>query len=329
MKKEIIAFLQGTRNYAIGVALYNKYGWNVHLKKSLSQHGETILNKKTLIEELRKLAGLSERELQNLKRYTKLLEVKKSEETKAKYDDDLLLDLAKSFNVTVDELVSPEFAERIADLNRAEERANEADDLEEETEELKVKIEKLEETLEETLEGAREKYKLAPEPMLKMIRFREQFPFLNDTNCPDILKILVSDMFTAYDRYKSAYAKLVELPDDAGIIEASGLAENIVENYISNREMWEELEHYQNTGEILGKSVDIKKKMDMQKISKLSDMELAKSLNNARANLSKSKKKLKTATDEKKSEVQFLVNKWDEEKEALTAEVKARNKINN
>ena len=64
------------------------------------------------------------------------------------------------------------------------------------------------EELEEELEEAEKRYKAAPETVTKMIRFREKFTFLNSPDCPDILKILVSDMFTAYGKYKEAFANL-------------------------------------------------------------------------------------------------------------------------
>ena len=70
------------------------------------------------------------------------------------------------------------------------------------------------EELEEELEEAEKRYKAAPETVTKMIRFREKFTFLNSPDCPDILKILVSDMFTAYGKYKEAFARLEVTPDD-------------------------------------------------------------------------------------------------------------------
>ena len=41
-----------------------------------------------------------------------------------------------------------------------------------------------------------------------VIRFRDRFPFLNSPDCPDVLKILVADMFTAYDLYLKTFREL-------------------------------------------------------------------------------------------------------------------------
>ena len=107
--------------------------------------------------------------------------------------DDLLLELAESFGVSVEELVSSDFRDKVLSMDENADRVEE---------------------LEEELEEAEKRYKAAPETVTKMIRFREKFTFLNSPDCPDILKILVSDMFTAYGKYKEAFARLEVTPDD-------------------------------------------------------------------------------------------------------------------
>lgn len=89
--------------------------------------------------------------------------------------------------------------------------------------------------------------------MRRMIRFREKYPFLNAPDCPDELKILVADMFTAYGNYKTAFARLQVL-DDAETAEAAAECETIVTEYLKNREIWDELEYYREHGVILGKA---------------------------------------------------------------------------
>ena len=68
MKQEIITYLAGPRNFIQGVELYEKYGINRMLKKSFRRQGETETMKAILLEELRKLAGLSEREFKTIRR---------------------------------------------------------------------------------------------------------------------------------------------------------------------------------------------------------------------------------------------------------------------
>ena len=184
MKQEIITYLAGPRNFIQGVELYEKYGINRMLKKSFRRQGETETMKAILLEELRKLAGLSEREFKTIRRNSKQPAAVKMEpardetsKTSVKYSDDLLLELAESFGVSVEELVSSDFRDKVLSMDENADRVEE---------------------LEEELDQAEKRYKAAPETVTKMIRFREKFTFLNSPDCPDILKILVSDMFTAY-----------------------------------------------------------------------------------------------------------------------------------
>lgn len=120
------------------------------------------------------------------------------------------MELADSFGVTVDELVSPDFQERVLAMDENADRIGELTD---------------------ELEAARSKYAEAPEPVRKMIRFREKYPFLNSPDCPDVLKILVADMFTAYGNYKAAHARLQVL-GDADSATAAADCETVVTEYL-------------------------------------------------------------------------------------------------
>ena len=62
MKEQIISFLEGPRDYSQGVALYEQFGPNRMLKAKFRQLGECEMTRGTLIEELRKLSGMSEAE---------------------------------------------------------------------------------------------------------------------------------------------------------------------------------------------------------------------------------------------------------------------------
>lgn len=87
-------------------------------------------------------------------------------------------------------------------------------------------------------------------------KLRDDFPFLNDANCPDELKVLVADKVTAYKAYVKGQSDLVKhtngdlaLEED----EAKNLAAKVVENFEKNREIYEELNYYKEHGKILGK----------------------------------------------------------------------------
>lgn len=199
-KKEITAYLCGPRDYSEGVQIYAKYGINLRLKRQFALD-ENSSTREILLDELRKLAGLTEIEFDRLPRraasHQPAALLGKSIDTvifdDPKDEEAFLMEMADSFGVTVDELVSPEFQARVASMEEYEDKIDELTD---------------------ELEEARSKYAEAPEPMRKMIRFREKYPFLNSPDCPDILKVLVADMFTAYGEYKAAHARLQELGDE-------------------------------------------------------------------------------------------------------------------
>lgn len=317
-KQEIVAYLSGPRNYAEGVKLYERHGHNRMYKRRFVLE-DTEFSRALLAEELRKLAGLSDAEFHRLPRLAKSntstpqLNGKTAkavilDNPKQMDADAALMELADSFGVTVDELVSPEFQDRVLAMDENADRIDEMTD---------------------ELEQAREKYAEAPEPVRKMIRFREKYTFLNRPDCPDILKVLVNDMFAAYDAYKTAFAHLQIIPDET-IAEAATEAEKVVTAYLANREIWDELEHYRTTGEILGKAAKFREMQTapVEDMSALSDLDLVKKLNSARANQSKQRKAIKTAEDAGKDSTAATaaLESWTETRARIEAEIERRKK---
>jgi hypothetical protein len=315
-KKEIVAYLSGPRNYAEGVKLYERHGHNRMYKRRFALE-DTEFSRALLAEELRKLAGLSDAEFHRLPRLAKSTTSQLNGKTakavifdgpKPTDADAALMELADSFGVTVDELVSPEFQDRVLAMDENADRIDELTD---------------------ELEQAREKYAEAPEPVRKMIRFREKYTFLNRPDCPDILKVLVNDMFAAYDAYKTAFAHLQIIPDET-IAEAATEAEKVVTAYLANREIWDELEHYRTTGEILGKAAKFREMetAPVEDLAELSDLDLVKKLNSARANQSKQRKAIKKAEADGKdtTAATAALENWTATRERIEAEIERRKK---
>jgi hypothetical protein len=80
---------------------------------------------------------------------------------------------------------------------------------------------------------------------------RNEFPFLEDADCPEELKILVADMITAHSKYVKGHELLFEVAHK-GDIACFNAARQTVENYLENRRIWAELEHYKKTKTVLG-----------------------------------------------------------------------------
>lgn len=170
-------------------------------------------------------------------------------------------------------------------------------------------------------------YPEATEAMRRMIRLREEFPFLNSPDCPDELKILVSDMFTALGSYKSAHGRLLEMAADS-VAEASEECRVIIEDFLRNRAIWKELNHYKEHAAILGEYSVLRKPDSGEDISALGDMELMNRLRSAQANESKHKKLMNEASakGEDAGRHEGSYRKWKARKIKLRAEMENRKK---
>lgn len=111
-----------------------------------------------------------------------------------------------------------------------------------------------------------ELFAAAPAEVKEEIKLRDEFPFLRDPNCPDKILVLVGKKLGHYESYLEKHANLlVAFPetDEAGKIISSGsplskeeifaLASAAVRDFVINQEIYDELNHFKATGEILGK----------------------------------------------------------------------------
>lgn len=306
MKERIITYLKGPRAYAEGMTLYEQYGANLRLKATFRRLGETELTRITLLDELRRLAGLSEQQFRQLPR---------------------LADAAEQ----------PAVAEKSE--NRAEEAENRATEAEIRAEGAEIRAEEAEERAADAEERAQEAEKraseaegntLASESLKEMVNFRDRFPFLRLPDCPDVLKVIVSDLFAAYDRYRAAHAALAELPDDADRKQAEQLAAEAVENYLQDRALLEELEHYRDHGTLLGRHPTVAASMQIASLKNLSDLDVEKIRKNAASNASKWRKKLEECTPGTDDHTRCADNfrRWELTKQEAEQELEERKKKN-
>lgn len=316
-KNQIIEYLKGPRDIFEGVSLYRRFGQNLRLKR-LFATDDTCTTREILFEELRKLSGLTEQEFDRLPRRAATHTPGKTPKLNGltiaavildepkKDNEATLKELADSFGVTVDELVSPDFQERVLAMDENADRIDELTD---------------------ELEAARSKYAETPEPVRKMIRFREKYPFLNSPDCPDILKILVSDLFTSYDNYKAAHARLQVLADEEAEA-ALADCEKVVTEYLKNREIWDELEYYRENGAILGKAAKFRELEAAEDYTQLSEIDLMKKLQSANVNESKHRKAVSTAKEkgETNERAEAALARWSATKKAIQEEVARRKK---
>ena len=123
------------------------------------------------------------------------------------------------------------------------------------------------------------------------LKLRDEYPFLNDPNCPNEFKILVSDKISAYKNYAAKHAETLEAAD-AGEAEDKlyELAKETLGNYEMNQEAKAELDFFRDTnGKILGKHpllADLKLNQD---VNEMTEAELVKARQNGLKSVSKYK----------------------------------------
>ena len=158
-----------------------------------------------------------------------------------------------------------------------------------------------------------EKAASVPLEVRKSIKLRLQFPFLKEKDCPEILKVLVSDMITAYEKYRDGHAQLFESMTKE---EEQNLARCVVDNFIENKQAFAELEHYRDSGQILGEHPIFEEQKIREDLEKLSGEELSKKANALRKNISTNRKRAEEAEDpEAKAKYEAVVKdyQWQEE----------------
>ena len=123
--------------------------------------------------------------------------------------------------------------------------ASENEDLQFEKEELEEENEGLKDEL-ETLKSL---------PKIDGKSIRVEFPFLNDKDCPDELKILMADKITAWNRYLECHEEMLRI-ESGEVVETdlrkADLANNAIQSFDENQKIYDELNAYQTTGKVLG-----------------------------------------------------------------------------
>jgi len=141
---------------------------------------------------------------------------------------------------------------------------------------------------------------------------RTEFPFLNDKDCPEVMFVVVGKRISAYRRYQELHAKLQEIL--AGTLEVSAeeqtkIAMETQEANAENLALWEELNHYNTTGEILGKHPLFRESVAKKEVDAMTNDQLAKYRTSSATFFSKKRTALKAKglTDEKKAELEQAI----------------------
>ncbi|KAA6342250.1 hypothetical protein EZS27_009980 [termite gut metagenome] len=101
--------------------------------------------------------------------------------------------------------------------------------------------------------------------------FRGEFPFLNEPNCPAELETLASRKFAKYHGYVRLHK---QLRDCTSLKECADVSRQLIDNYLENREIWEELNYYKVHHTLLGKHPIFKEFTRRKELLSLSVKEL-------------------------------------------------------
>jgi FtsZ-binding cell division protein ZapB len=244
--------------------------------------------------------GCTDRSLENL-----LYELQKIHE---------ITDTEKVKGIVMDEQLQVENEELKSNLEDLEsEKADlesEKEDLEAENEELKTEFEILKEQLANQ----------TPESI------RVEFPFLNNEDCPNELKILVADKITAWNKYVAAQKAIANAHSGEAPLsneELAKLADESITAFDENQKIYKELNVYAETGKLLGEHPVFKRLQLEREVEVMTTDELIKYKASSAKYFTDNKKELakaKEAKDEAKiakietrvaerSEKLFMVNK--------------------
>lgn len=135
--------------------------------------------------------------------------------------------------------------------------------------------------------------------------FRDEFPFLNDKDCPEELKILAADKITAFTKVsegrktlKAVADKEIEMTEE----EIQALTKEITEADEENALITDEFYHYLRTKKILGAHPIFLTRKIREKVENMTGEEKLKRFENLKKGISRDVKALNEAEDEVKKE---------------------------
>lgn len=176
----------------------------------------------------------------------------------------------------------------------------------------------------------------APDEVKEAIKLRDEFPFLDDRDCPEEMYILVGKKIAHYKAYVKAHENLLvtikDTDKDASPIamtseEVTALALQAVEDFTINQDIYNELNHYNETGKILGSHpIFIERKLK-ESIDALTVEKATKRISNLDNYIRRDQKNAEKATTDKDKEKYLLkVKTWKVELGLIKAKFNFSNK---
>lgn len=165
----------------------------------------------------------------------------------------------------------------------------------------------------------------------KGLKIADEFPFLDEDDCPDELKVLVADKLKAFrdfckaqeDVVKRLYRDGEEVSDE----ELYDISNGMLEDWKLNQQIYAELNHYKKEGKVLGEHPKVRKLYLENEVRDLSGKKLKSEIKRVSRNLGNNRDNLKNAKDEeRRQEIQQRVDDYELELKVLEAENERRKK---
>lgn len=357
MKQKIIDYFETDRDFTNGKALYGQLpGRSIAFNNALNRMTNTPANCEKLYYELAKLAGITERHVGIMLRkpVTKKEQIVKNlpkDESgsnsgtgtgpKGDQSEKNILDIVsfdtkevkellkilKEHNITAVE--TPTFEKGLPGMHqrRAFVKANEIEVVGKKQTDFDtainawVKPQIIELISSRQKEAAVQLFDKSTSLDKQSVKLHDQFPFLSEDDCPDVYKILVADMVTAYRKYKEAHVRLFEELTAQERLEA---AKDVMVPYKKNKAIWAELEHYQETRKSLAKHPTVKAYQRKLDIKAMNAAELAKLQKNITNNINRNKTALEKLDGDQAKRKTVLINDQEEELLFVETELKTR-----
>ena len=341
-KQAVLDYLKHDRTIMQGRNLYNQFpNKSLATQAYISRLPNSQSNIKKISYELCKLVGVTERQMNALlsqpittKVEAPVVTEKSPVEMENKLlafttevSDEVITELADYYKI---ECVIPEFSKGILGLN---ERKNLAKELDLEVvgnksadydavfkiyrnELLTTRIAKARESL---IEAQLSQLDIKTKESIKL---RDQFPFLREADCPRVLHLLVADMITAHENFVE---KQPLLHEQATQEQLQKLVAEVKASYIEKKEIFAELEYYNEHKQLLGEHPIFEQLQQEEEIKKLNSVDLAKKISNLTNNINRNKSKLEKAeNDADKEKYQTLVDSQTNLKDFAEKELENR-----
>lgn len=296
-KAAILDWFQSDRDFETGKQLFFRHGQNLSFKTTLNRIGNSPSNYSFLCYELAKIAGIPEMQYKAMLKAPIVSTKAPAEETNDPGNAEPLTVEAMAEQielVDIDSLEWPQIQKLVAIL------------------ELKPAGKKKTDLIASLAEAKTKKFvSVVPDNIKRAIKLRDEFPFLKQKTCPGVLKELVADMLTAYDAYIESHSKLVE---GASADDIAELSKSTVKNYLENRQIWEELNHFKTKGELLGQHPIFDWMKRKAEIHAMKDAELVILRDQLKNKIPRTKKQITDEPDHKETaKRQLRVDQFEQE----------------